>query len=109
MASLRRHIANLFGSHSRRVWRCVIGATWSLPLRYVTLALQLAAMGAVLGEVVHIPSDDWMQVMSAGVLVGWAVRLADNLVNEYFVFEGVKRFFNQPINQDFKIFQRCKK
>jgi hypothetical protein len=109
MASLRHHIANLFGSHSRRVWRCVIGATWSLPLRYVTLALQIAAMGAVAGAVVHIPAADWMQVMSAGVLVGWVMRLADNLINEYLVFEGVKRFFNQPINRDFKIFQRCKK
>ena len=98
MQGLKHAIAHAFGSHSKKVWRCVIGATWSLPLRYVTLALQIAAMGSVAGAVVHIPAADWMQVMSAGVLVGWAMRLADNLVNEYFVFAGVKRFFTQPID-----------
>ena len=109
MPSLRYHIANLFGSHSRRVWRCLIGATWSLPLRYVTLALQVAAMGAVAGAVVHIPAADWLQVMTAGVLVGWAMRLADNLINEYLIFEGVKRFFVGPSSKSFKHFHRCKK
>lgn len=109
MQRIKHAIAHAFGNHSKKVWRCVIGATWSLPLRYVTLTLQVAAMGAVAGAVVHIPDGAWWQVMSAGVLVGWAIRLGDNLINEYFVFAGVKRFFTQPINFNFQVFHRCKK
>jgi hypothetical protein len=100
MPRIKHHIAHAFGTHSKKVWRCVIGATWSLPLRYVTLTLQVAAMGAVAGAVVHIPDGAWWQIMSAGVAVGWAIRLADNLVNEYLVFKNVKRFFTLPPNKD---------
>ena len=100
MTHIKHAIAHAFGAHSKKVWRCVIGATWSLPLRYVTLTLQVAAMGAVAGAVVHIPAGAWLQVMSAGVAVGWAMRLADNLVNEYLIFESVKRFFTKPAKRD---------
>jgi hypothetical protein len=47
--SWRLRVATAFGRHSRRVWRCIIGASWSLPLRYVTLVGQLAAVAAVTG------------------------------------------------------------
>ena len=109
MQRIKHTIAHAFGDHSKKVWRSVVGATWSLPLRYVTLTLQVAAMGAMAGAVVHIPNGDWWQVMTAGVLVGWVMRLADNLINEYFVFAGVKRFFTQPIHLNFQVFHRFKK
>ena len=108
MQSIKHTIAHAFGAHSKKVWRCIVGATWSLPLRYVTLALQVAAMGAVAGAVVHIPAADWLQVMTAGVFVGWAMRLADNLVNEYLVFEGVRRFFVKPSQANSKTFTGAK-
>ena len=100
MTSIKHAIAHAFGTHSKKVWRCVIGATWSIPLRFVTLTLQVAAMGTVAGVVVHIPPGAWLHVMSLGVGVGWAMRLADNLLNEYFIFESVKRFFTQSAKKE---------
>lgn len=74
--------------------RALVGATWTLPLRYITLGAQLAALAMVPGVVVHVPAG-WSVVtaMSAGVLVGWALRVLDNLVNEFLVFEWIKRKF----------------
>lgn len=91
--TIRHVIANCFGAHSRRVWRCIVGATWSLPIRYLTLSAQLAAIGAAAGAVVHIPPGVWLQAMSAGVAVGWAIRVIDNLLNEYVVFEVIRKCF----------------
>lgn len=41
----------------------------------------------------RIPLEVMFTTLSAGVAVGWALRVLDNLVNEYIVFEAVKRFF----------------
>lgn len=79
---------------SVKVLRAVVGASWSLPLRYITFGAQLAALAMVPGVVVHVPSGPAaVAAMSAGVLVGWALRVLDNLVNEFLVFEWVKRKF----------------
>lgn len=91
--TLRHRIATCFGSHSRRVWRCLVGATWSLPLRYVTLSAQLLVMSQVPGVGVHIPTAVMFATLSAGVAVGWLLRIADNLINEYLVFEAATRLF----------------
>ena len=74
--------------------RAFVGATWTLPLRYITFGAQLAALAMVPGVVVQVPAG-WSVVtaMSAGVLVGWALRVLDNLVNEFLVFEWIKRKF----------------
>jgi hypothetical protein len=90
---MREQIARAFGPHSKRIWRCIVGATWSLPLRYVTLYLQVAAMAAVLGVSWQVPLTGGAVALSAGVAVGWAIRLADNLVNEYLIFPAVKSWF----------------
>lgn len=77
-----------------KVLRAVVGASWSLPLRYVTFGAQLAALAMVPGVAVHVPSGPTVvAAMSAGVLVGWALRVLDNLVNEFLVFEWIKRKF----------------
>ena len=89
----RHNIANCFGLHSRRVWRCLVGATWSLPLRYLTLSTQLAVMGFVPGVHIRMPLEVLFATLSAGVVVGWALRVLDNLINEYIVFEAIKKFF----------------
>lgn len=95
MNNIRTRVANAFGPHSRRVWRALVGATWSLPFRYITFGAQLAAMGLVSGVVIDVPLSAVLQAMTAGVLVGWALRVVDNLVNEFVVFEQVKRFFTE--------------
>lgn len=87
------HVANAFGTNSRKVWRAVVGATWSLPFRYITFGAQLAAMTMVTGVVVSVPMDVFVQALSAGVLVGWALRVVDNLINEFLVFEWIKHVF----------------
>lgn len=91
--SWRLRIATCFGPHSRRVWRCVIGATWSLPLRYFTLAAQLAAIAAVPGVQLRVPTSALLYAMSAGVLVGWVLSLLDRLAVEFALFPAVRRYF----------------
>jgi hypothetical protein len=90
---LRRQIATCFGRHSRRVWRCIIGATWSLPLRYITLAAQLAAIATLPGVSMHLPAHGLVQALSMGVAIGWAASLADRLAVEYCLFPALRRFF----------------
>jgi hypothetical protein len=77
-----------------KVLRAVVGATWSLPFRYITFGGQLAALALVPGVVLHVPTG-WAVVaaMTAGVLVGWGMRVLDNLINEFLVFEWIKRKF----------------
>lgn len=89
----RTRVATCFGRHSRRVWRCVIGATWSLPLRYLTLAGQLAAIAMLPGVSLYVPDGAMAQAMTAGVLIGWAASVADRLAVEYCLFPAVRRFF----------------
>ena len=52
---LMHRVATAFGKHSRKVWRALVGATWSLPFRYITLGAQLAALSMVPGVVVSVP------------------------------------------------------
>ena len=93
----RLPVATAFGRHSRRVWRCIIGASWSLPLRYVTLLGQLAAVAAVTGVTLQLdaPAGTIATAMSAGVAVGWLASLADRLAVEYMLFPAAKRFFTR--------------
>lgn len=90
---LMHRVATAFGKHSRKVWRALVGATWSLPFRYITLGAQLAALSMVPGVVLAVPMGVAMQALSVGVLVGWALRVLDNLLNEFLVFEWVKKVF----------------
>lgn len=101
MNNTKTRVANAFGPHSPRVWRALVGATWSLPFRYITLGAQLAAMGLVSGVVVHVPAGTVALAMTVGVLTGWALRVLDNLINEFVVFEQVKRFFTERRSDGF--------
>ena len=76
-----------------RFWRSVIGATWSIPLRYVTLSAQLASIALVTGISIDIPADLLFYALTAGVMTGWAIRLIDNLLNEFLVFEAIRKKF----------------
>jgi len=76
-----------------RFWRAVIGATWSIPLRYVTLSAQLASIALVTGISIDIPADLLFYALTAGVMTGWAIRLIDNLLNEFLVFEAIRKKF----------------
>lgn len=98
--SIKARIANAFGTNSRKVWRAIVGATWSLPFRYITFGAQLAAMATVPGVVVFVPLAAVVQALSVGVLVGWALRVLDNLINEFLVFEWIKNTFTQHNNKD---------
>lgn len=52
----RGAIANCFGRHSRRIWRCIVGASWALPLRYITMTAQLAVIASVPGVLLQVPA-----------------------------------------------------
>ena len=95
--SWRMRVATAFGRHSRSLWRCIIGASWSMPLRYLTLLGQLAAVAAVTGGSIRldVPLSTLLAAMSAGVLVGWLASLADRLAVEYCLFPAAKRFFTR--------------
>lgn len=90
----KSRIANAFGANSRKVWRALIGASWSFPFRYITLGAQLTAIAMMPGVTIEIPAG-WLMVMgmTAGVLVGWSLRVVDNLINEFLVFEWIKHVF----------------
>lgn len=89
-------VSNAFGKHSRKVWRALVGATWSLPFRYITFGAQLSALKMVPGVVIEIPLG-WLMVagMTLGVMVGWSIRVMDNLINEFLVFKWIKQFFKE--------------
>lgn len=76
-----------------RFWRAVIGATWSIPLRYVTLSAQLTSIALVTGIGIDIPAGLLFYSLTAGVMTGWAIRLIDNLLNEFLVFEAIRKKF----------------
>lgn len=95
MSEIKIRIATAFGPHSRKAWRAIVGATWSLPFRYITLGAQLSAMAMVPGVVINIPIEVLLMGMTAGVLVGWSLRVIDNLINEFLVFKWIKQFFKQ--------------
>ncbi len=86
--SARQAIATAFGRHSRPVWRAIVGASWTLPLRYVVLAGQLAAVTAAQSAQAHP-----VLVATAGVAIGWLASLIDRLAVELAIFPAVKRFF----------------
>jgi len=80
---------------STRVCRSLVGATWSIPLRYVTLSAQLASVAYVAGIEINIPSDVLFFALSAGVVTGWALRVIDNLLNEFLVFAAISQIFKR--------------
>lgn len=86
--TMRHAIATAFGRRSRPVWRAVIGASWTLPLRFPVLAGQLAAVAAVQDATQHTGA-----ALAAGVAVGWAASLLDRLAVELALFPAVRRFF----------------
>jgi len=85
MTFWRPMFATMFGKQSNKVWRSVIGATWTLPLRFAVFAAQLAAYGLTPGS--HA------EKLLAGVAVGWAAAVVDRLVNEFGIYPAVRRFF----------------
>lgn len=92
--TIRASIANAFGRHSRPVWRAVVGASWTLPLRYAVLSGQIAAVAAVSNATDQIsPAASASLALSAGVAVGWAASLADRLAVELAIFPAIRRFF----------------
>lgn len=86
--NMRQKIANLFGKHSRKIWRSVIGALWSLPMRYITFPLQFTTALALISA-----GYSWFVAMSGGVVIGLIARLLDNLAVEFVVFETIKNWF----------------
>lgn len=74
-----------------RLTRCLLGALWSLPLRFFTVpAMFYAAMlvggGAITPENYGSPS-----VILSGAFVGVLLRFVDNLAVEYAIFPTVKK------------------
>jgi hypothetical protein len=76
-----------------KLTRALVGATWSIPLRYITYGAQLSATAMVAGVHIHVPMDAMLLAMTAGVMTGWALRVLDNMINEFLVFEWIKRRF----------------
>lgn len=67
--------------------KVIVGATWTLPIRFATYTAQLSATTAV-----YSSSGSPLWSLVAGVLVGWLIRVADNAINEFFVFERLARW-----------------
>jgi hypothetical protein len=92
--SARHTIATAFGRHSRPVWRAVVGASWTLPLRFAVLSGQIAAVAAVSSATGQLsPAASASLALSAGVAVGWLASLADRLAVELAIFPAIRRFF----------------
>ena len=68
-----------------RVWRSIIGATWTLPIRFAVFSTQLAAFTLT-------PGTD-VEKLLAGVAVGWTASVLDRLINEFHVYPALRRFF----------------
>lgn len=81
--------------NDKRVCRSIIGATWSLPLRYLTLSAQIAAVMLVAGIDMQLETGVLWAALTAGVLTGWALRVIDNLLNEFFVFAAILKFLQR--------------
>lgn len=79
----------------KRVCRSIIGATWTLPLRYLTLSAQIAAVMLVSGIEMQIETGVLWASLTAGVLTGWVLRMIDNLLNEFFVFAAIIKFLQR--------------
>lgn len=75
----------------RRVGRALVGAVWSLPLRYITLPLVFWASLTAAGGV--ITADDLRPglVITAGVLMAVALRAVENLLLEFALFPALMR------------------
>jgi hypothetical protein len=91
VVSSRRSISLLFGKHSRKVWRSIIGALWTYPFRLVTLPAAIAATGLV--DLSVIPATELFSGIAKGAALGMVLMVAQLLVNEYVVFEYLSRWF----------------
>lgn len=67
--------------------KVIVGATWTLPIRFATYTAQLSATTAV-----YSGTDSQLLSLTAGVFVGWLIRVADNAINEFLVFERLARW-----------------
>lgn len=80
----------------RRVGRALVGALWSLPLRFVTIPAIVLAMlkanGGTLSE-----RDIWFwPVLFSGIGVSMLVSVADRLAVEFALFPALMRFLRGP-------------
>jgi hypothetical protein len=92
--TVRHRIANLFGKHSRRVWRSVLGAAWTYPARFVTLPAAMAATGLV--DLSAFTAGQLAAGLAKGAAVATLLGLCQLLINEYVVFGAARKIFVRP-------------
>lgn len=78
----------------KRLWRALIGALWSIPLRFVSIPAIAASMIYAAGG--KLTTNDLLttEVAAAGVAVSVALRFLDNLMIEFAVFPALMRIFS---------------
>lgn len=74
-----------------RLTRCLLGALWSLPLRFLTVPAMFYAAMLVGGGAITPDNFNSPVVILSGAFVGVLLRFVDNLTVEYAIFPTVKK------------------
>lgn len=84
---------NTDSEHFDKIGRSVTGTIWTLPFRYVTLPLAVAATGFV-----KLSDIDFVTLsigLSKGVMVGAFFMFAQLMLTEYLVFGWIKKILTR--------------
>ena len=79
----------------KRLMRALLGAMWSIPLRFLTVPAMLYASILAAGGTITADNFSAPAVILSGVFVGVVLRFVDNLTIEFAIFPAIMKIITK--------------